>query len=156
MKTIFTLLIFSIFFLSPGISQTNATFDCEDATAIRQHLEQNGFVGVPTKIVGPSGQVADAELVLDFAELLIEMEGENVSMAQVLERDVRAGKSEGFSAIGIVTKNENFCEEQVKPIIFNDFDKAKYDTSINVHIWENPNSDEDLVFTRYNYVDLNK
>ena len=131
----------------------NQSIDCNDAQDIRGYLEKNTFKGVPTTIVG-AADLVEVDMFYDYAQLTIILDGKETNMAEVLQTNVRAGASEGFNTAAIVTKNENFCDESLKAIIFNDFDKAKYDSSINAHIWNNPDSDEDLIFTRVNPIDI--
>lgn len=129
--------------------------DCNDAQAIKQYFLKNGFESSPATIVSIADAV-DANGIMDHAQLVILHKGANVNMVNVFQDNVKAGASEGFNAVAIVTKNENFCNKEIKRLILNDFDKDKYDTSVNAHIWDNPNSTEDLLFVRYNPIKINK
>ena len=154
MKKLSLLSFFMLLALCQSFAQ-NTTVDCNDAQAIKSYLEKNGFIGVPATIVGMADAV-DAEMIYDHAQLIVLMGGEEINIAEGLQKDVKAGASEGFNSAALITKNENFCDATIKSIIYNDFDKAKYDSSINVHIWDNPDSEEDLVFTRINPIDIAK
>ena len=153
MKNVFLLSVFML--LSFGAFAQNEIADCNNEQAIRQYLMKNGFTAVPATIVG-TAEVVEANRVFDYAQLLVLAGGEKINMAEGLQKDVQAGASEGFTSVAIITKNENFCDNTIKSIIYNNFDKDKYDSSINVHIWDNPDSDNDLLFTRVNPIDIAK
>lgn len=129
--------------------------DCNDAQGIKQFLEQKGFIGGnPIKVVGKY-VYPQSEFVMDFAGLLIEENGLNINMAQPIELDMKE-VGNGLRSVGIVTKNENFCDNDIRKIIFNDFNKSNYDLSINIHIWYDPESDNYIPFMRFNEVDYEK
>ena len=154
MKNFIFISFFSLICFGPAFGQNNS-IDCHDANAIKQYLEKNGFEATPTTIIGTAEKTATG-MVKDYAQLVISEDGLNINMAQALQKDIRAAESEGFNAVLIVTKNENFCDNEIRKIIFNNFDRGQYDTSINVHIWDAPDSPDDLLFIRYNPVVIRK
>ncbi len=154
MKNTFLLSFYVLLMAGQAFSQ-NANIDCNDAQAIKQYFAQKGFESSPITILSTADKV-DANMIVDHAQLIVKYKGADVNMAEMLQETVKAGASEGFNAVAIVTKNENLCNADLKRLILNDFDKDKYDTSVNAHIWDNPNSTEDLLFIRYNAVNLNR
>ncbi|HFA49855.1 MAG TPA: hypothetical protein ENJ95_12680 [Bacteroidetes bacterium] len=149
------LLLAFLFFAGSQLPAQNDLPDCNDAPAIKKYLEENGFESTPTTILRATGKT-DAKGISDYAQLLIREDGMKINMAQAMQKDIANGASEGFNVVAIITKNENFCDEDVQKIIANDFDKGKYDASYNIHIWDNPNSNEDLLFERVNTLVFDK
>ncbi len=152
MKNTLLLSFFMLLTMGQAFSQ-NENIDCNDAQAIKQFFMKNGFQSSPATIVSTADAIV-SNGIMDHAQLVILHKGANVNMADMFQENVKAGTSEGFNVMATVTKNENFCNEEIKRLILNDFDKDKYDTSVNAHIWDNPDSTEDLLFVRYNPVKI--
>lgn len=138
-----------------GAFAQNEISDCNDAQAIKQYLTEQGFESTPVTIVGEAENIANNQ-IKDFAKLVVLKNGQNVSLAELVQKDIAASTSEGFTAGAVVTKNENFCEAASKAVIYNNFDKASYQFSVDIHVWDNPNSDQDLLFKRVNPIDFSK
>ena len=58
----------------------NQSIDCNDAQAIRGYLENNGFKGVPTTIVG-AADLVEVDMVYVYAQLTIILDGKETNMA---------------------------------------------------------------------------
>lgn len=153
-KNHFLMLLFFQFMLAVSACSQTKQPDCNDAQGIKEFLEKHGFMASPTTVVGKADHL-QSENVMDFADLIIKQDGLNINMAQPMELELEK-VDEGFKMGVIITKNENFCDDNVSEIIFNDYNKANYDVSINIHIWDDPKSDNDLLFMRFNEVDFEK
>lgn len=141
--------------LSLGMYAQSELADCNDALAIRAYLAAQGFESSPITITGATA-TTDLGNVRDFARLAITNEGTTVDLINQLKSEIAPGASEGFNTAAVITKNENFCDQAVKTVIYNDFDKDQYHSSVNIHIWDNPNSDNDLLLKRVNPIDISK
>jgi hypothetical protein len=141
----------------------------EEVLAVRQinNCEQSyeyftglGFIAFPCKVIGTKPALTNPSLrsnleVIDYSNLLIEIEGNRFDLQEEFEWILRGYQSMGISAKCFITGSDNICSspdefEQVKQN-FESSMGLNYD--IWVHIFKGCNNREDLVLVHYNFVE---
>jgi len=137
-----------------------------DPEEIRQLLEDKGFSNIPITVRGevllqgggsnyPESMITttNTEFVDDCAKLLISFDADDVEneIAQVINNDLSVVIQDGFSAKGKIISYENICDGTGCDLD-ELFAVEEYEYSIQVYIYDEPQSEDDYLLIKFNQV----
>jgi len=123
---------------------------CDKPAEIRSYFQKRGFRAIPIEILGYASKLRYEDYIEDYAELAIARDGKEADITSFISGDLQKALRDGLNAKAIITSNENLCDRNIVDIISSDYHKKQYDASINIHLWQDPEEKQDLLFFRLN------
>ncbi len=121
-----------------------------DPETIKNYMIANGFFELPIMIHGPVGVNArSGGLVVDHAAQIIAIENDIVAPADELQNFFQNEIFTTTGSNGFVTKNNNFCVSGQNDLINEieaDFSSSNF--GYWVHLWEDPDLAQDLLYIK--------
>ena len=116
--------------------------DGDDPDSIKSYFEGEGFECIPISIIQLPG-IVDKENPNRFVvDALIEIEGEEQNISELLNDLISRVTSSGYTAGGTISTNVDFCNGTFSQLL-DAFNNSNMTYNVLIHIWENPDDAED-------------
>lgn len=153
-KTIYQILILLLIGAN-GSSQSTVNELCGNPDKIKEYLISNQYLPLMEidSIIGEYKEEKTFKHVEDFTKLIVSIQRERTSVFDLAKRDVKGAVDEGLLFKGFITKNDSFCEDELKRKIKTGFDSDNLDGAIYLHVWESNNpTEKNKLFVKFKEV----
>ena len=150
----FCLINFMLIFNCNTSSKVKINSNCKNSDEIIEYYNtfkknpQHNVLALPIEIISDySSKHLNVE---NYANLMVKLSDELTDLSSIYNSEIELALTDGSTAKAILSKNSTFCEVDLINIHKNFIEK--YNSSIYIHVWENPdNSKSDTLYTVYNY-----
>jgi hypothetical protein len=141
--------------------RSTACQDCPDIASIKQTMLDLGFRAIPIKFVSDQEPTSRNEngnerSVAIFGEqnIRIKISNDELMVLTYLQDALTQFYPQlgSLSNFGVITKNSNMCESSNKyTLALNAYNSSNAQVKIWLHVWDDPNSDNDLLFEKVDF-----
>ena len=146
----------SILFLMVLICSSMSTGNelCNEPEEILEYFRQMSmdYIASPIEIIGEIPPKIQQPYIVDYSNQIIALDGANALPSQFMGKEIESAIQGGVNSKLVISRNESFCSKDL--IEIHKKIKRDYQTSIFVHVWENPDSTmSDSLLIVYNTLD---